>query len=249
MRSAAVFTTILLSSLHCPLRAQTPGAAEAPEITPAQQAFLNLPEEARKKHGEIFNEAVRLFQQKRIFETLEQVYEAKKVFDSNPDLMNIEASCYVEIRNFERALEIFKKAEELSPDNPSIKFNIAEMYFVMKNWQEAHDRFTALMAKVPEGNLALGRLVEFKILLCKIRLGKKEEAFALANKYDFQDDSPFYYYANAVMAFEDKDMVKAEEWLQMGTRVFQNPAYLSPWHDTLIEFGYIKGSYGGETAP
>jgi tetratricopeptide (TPR) repeat protein len=248
MRSAAIFTAILLSALHCPLSAQGP-AADAPVVTPAQQAFLNLPEESRKKHLEFFNEAVRLFQQKRIFETLEQVHEAKKVFDSNPDLMNIEASCYVEIRNFERALEIFKKAEALAPENASVKFNIAEMYFVMKKWQEAHDQFTALMAKVPEGNLALGRLVEFKILLTKMRLGKEEEAFALANKYDFQDDSPFYYYANAVQAYEAKDDVKAEEWLQMGARVFQNPAILSPWQDTLIECGYIKGSYGGEIAP
>jgi len=244
MRPAAIFAAIVLSALTCPLFAEEP-AADSRELTPIQQAFLNLPEQERARFVEIFNEAVRLFQQKRIFETLEQVHEAKKIFDSSTELMNIEASCYVEIRNFERAHEIYKKAEQLDPGNPSIKFNIAEVYFVTRNWQEALDRFTALLALIDESNTGLARIVEFKILLCKIRLGKEEEAIALAGKYDFRDDSPYYYYANAALAFEEKDFVKAQEWLQMAGRVFQNPAALAPWQDTLIEFGYIKGPYGG----
>lgn len=240
MKSAALFTTCLLFALSCPLPAQEAEAAP----TPAQQAFLNLPEEERVKFAELVNEASRMFQQKRIFETLEKLHEAKKVFDGSPELMNLEASCYVEIRNFDRALEIYKKAEELAPDNPSIKFNIAEVFFVMKKWQEAHDRFDSLLALIPEGNIALGRLVEFKLLLCKKRLGKDEEAFALANKYDFLDDSPFYYYAQAALAYDQGDMVKAEEWLAMCARIFRNPAIIAPWQDTLVEFGYIKSFYG-----
>jgi hypothetical protein len=33
-----------------------------------------------------------------------------------------------------------------------------------------------------------------------------------------------------------------------GGRIFQNPAILSPWQDTLMEFGYIKGFFGGDSA-
>jgi hypothetical protein len=59
-----------------------------------------------------------------------------------------------------------------------------------------------------------------------------------------EDDSPFYYYAQAALAYESKNTLKAEEWLAIASRVFRNPAALASWQDTLIEFGYIKSFYG-----
>ncbi len=247
MNRAAIFPFLFCLAVATPSHAEE-GEAQVQERSPAQEAFLNLPEEERMKFAELVNEAMRLFQQKRIFETLEQIHEAKRIFDGSPELMNLEASCYVEIRNFDRALEIYLKAEELSPGNPSIKFNIAEVYFVTKQWQEAHDRFTELLAEIPAENMALTRLVEFKIMLCKLRLGKEDEAYILANKYDFLDDSPFYYYAQAAMAFEADDALKAEEWLGICARIFRNPEILAPWQDTLVEFGHIKGFFGEDAA-
>jgi len=84
------------------------------------------------------------------------------------------------------------------------------------------------------------------MLLCKKRLGKEEEVAALAQKYDFLDDSPFYYYAQAALAYEEGDLVKAEEWLAMSARIFRDPNILAPWQDTLVEFGYIKSFYGDD---
>ncbi len=211
-----------------------------------QQAFLNLPEERRNQFIQHLNEASRLFQQKRIFETLDEVQKAKRIFDRSPEILNLEGSVYVEMRNFDRAMEIYKEAEAVAPDNPSIKFNIAEVYFVTHQWQQSHDRFAELLPTIPEQNLALARLVEYKILLCMKRLGKDEEVAKLAEKYDFLDDSPFYYYANAAIAYEAEDLVKAEEWLAMAARIFQDPNILAPWQDTLVEFGYIKSFYGDD---
>jgi tetratricopeptide (TPR) repeat protein len=247
MKRAALLTSCLLFTAPCALFAETP-ETQPVERAPHQEAFLNLPEEDRVKFAEIINEAARLFQQKRIFESLEYIHEGKRIFDNSPEAMNLEASCYVEIRNFERALEIYLKAEELSPENPSIKFNIAEVYFVTGKWKESHDRFTALFPSIPPENIALSRLVEFKILLAKKRLGMEEEALILANKYDFLDDSPFYYYAQAAIEFEAKNPVKAEEWLAICARIFRNPQILAPWQDTLVEFGYIKSFYGEDLA-
>jgi len=247
MKRAAIFSICLLSVAPCALFAEDADAS-AVERPPHQEAFLNLPEEDRIKFAETINEAARLFQQKRIFETLEQIHEAKRIFDNSPEAMNLEASCYVEIRNFERALEIYLKAEELAPDNPSIKFNIAEVYFVTGEWEKSHARFTALMPSIPPENIGLGRLVEFKIFLCKKRLGMDDEALILANKYDFLDDSPYYYYVQAAIAFEAENPVKAEEWLAICARIFRDPQILAPWQDTLVEFGYIKSFYGEDPA-
>ncbi|HVJ47295.1 MAG TPA: hypothetical protein VM511_12960, partial [Luteolibacter sp.] len=192
----------------------------------------------------------RLFQAKRVFETLDELYKAEKVFADAPEIYNLRGSCYVEFRDFDKATVEFDKALVLSPGNPSVEFNIAEVKFVTARqsgkWKEAHDAFDALSKKIAPDNLVLGRLIEFKLLLCKEKLGLKAEVAALAEKYDYLDESPYYYFAQAAIAYEKGDLLKAEEWLAMSGRIFQSPEILAPWQDTLVEFGYIKSFYGDE---
>lgn len=251
MKATALLTFLVLA---LPLSAQNevppakPDAAAEPQLMPNQKAFLNLPEESRKEFIKHLGEANRIFQQKRIFETLEELDKAAKIFVDSPEIHNLRGSCYVEMRAFDKALAEFNKAIDLSKDNPSIEFNIGEVLFVTKEWQKALDVFEKVLKALPENNIALSRLVEFKILLCKKKLGKKDEVTIMAEKYDFLDDSPYYYYANAALAYEDNDLVKAEEWLARAGRIFQDPNVLAPWQDTLVEFGYIKSFYGDDPA-
>lgn len=231
-----------------PAAAAVKPAAGKEELLPNQQAFLNLPEENRKEFVKHLTEANRIFQQKRIFETLEEVDKASAIFKDSPEIYNLRGSCFVEMRAFDKALVEFNKALALSKDNPSIEFNIGEVYFVTKQWQKAHDLFGKILKAMPPENLALGRLVEFKILLCKKKLGQKNEVTILAEKYDFLDDSPYYYYAKAALAYDDNNLVKAEEWLATAGRIFQDPNVTAPWQDTLVEYGYIKSFYGDDAA-
>lgn len=245
----------LLLFLITPLAAQVdaPPAENAPAVEeallPNQQAFLNLPEETRKEFIKHFSEANRVFQQKRIFEALDEIEKAAAIFKDSPEIHNVRGSCYVEMRSFDKALAEFHKAAALSKANPSIEFNIGEVYFVTKQWQKAVDSFEKVLKLLPPENLSLGRLVEFKTLLCKKKLGKNDEVTVLAEKYDFLDDSPFHYYAKAALAYDEKDLVKAEEWLSIASRIFQDPNVIAPWQDTLVEYGYIKSFYGEESAP
>ena len=221
-------------------------AAAKQELLPNQQAFLNLPEESRNAFIKHINEAFRIFQQKRVFETFDELEKAAAIFKDSPELYNLRGSCYVEIRDFDKALVEYNKAIALSKDNPNLMFNIGEVYFVTKEWQKSLEMFQAALKKLPPNDFTIGRLTEFKILLCMKKLGKKDEAATLSEKHDFLDDSPYYYYAKAISAYDAKDLVKAEEWLAMAARIFQNPTVLAPWQDTLIEYGYIKSFYGND---
>jgi tetratricopeptide (TPR) repeat protein len=229
-----------------PAAAKTDKAAKV-ELLPNQKAFLNMPEEKRKEFIKHLMEANRIFQQKRVFETMEEIDKASAIFKDSPELYNLRGSCYVEMRSFDKAMAEFEKAFALAnKDNPNIEFNIGEVFFVTKQWQKAADVFERICKRITTENPALGRLTEFKILLCKKKLGKKEEVAALTEKYDFMDDSPFYYYAKATQSYDDNDQKKAEEWLATAGRVFQDPNTTAPWKDTLVEYGYIKGLYGSD---
>jgi tetratricopeptide (TPR) repeat protein len=252
MKAIPLFSLFLLLTPLAAQNATVPAEKkpDAPkqELLPNQKAFLNLPEETRKDFIKNLSEANRLFQEKRIFETLEALEKATRIFSDSPEILNLRGSCYVEMRSFDKALADFTKALSFSKDNPSIEFNIGEVYFVTKEWQKCCDLFEKIIKMIPKENMALSRLVEFKILLCKKKLGKDAEAKTLAEKYDFLDDSPYYYYAQAAIAYDDKDLIKAEEWLARAGRIFQDPNVLAPWQDTLVEYGYIKSFYGESDA-
>lgn len=252
MKAISFFSLLVLVT---PLAAQNeakpavkPPDADSKTLMPNQQAFLNLPEERRNEFIKSLGEANRLFQQKRVFETLEELEKAMKIFADSPEIYNLRGSCFVEMRSFDKALADFKSALAFTKDNPSVEFNIAEVYFVTKEWKKSVDLFEKIMKALPPENLALGRLVEFKILLGKKKLGLKDEVAVMAEKYDFLDDSPYYYYAQAALAYDNNNLIKAEEWLAIAGRIFQDPNVLAPWQDTLVEYGYIKSFYGDDSA-
>ena len=240
---------LLLSASPIFAQESAPSLPEVADLLPSQRAFLNLAEEDRKEFAKHFGEAARYFQQKRIFETLESIREAEKIFDQSAELLNLKGSCYVEIRAFDKATLAFDEALKLSPKNTSIRFNVAEVLFVTKQWPKALDNFSEILAEIPSTNTALSRLVEFKMLLCMKKLGMKDDVLILAEKYDYQDDSPYYYYAKAALAYDDGNLLEAEEWLARASRIFQDPNIIAPWQDTLVEFGYIKSFYGDDSTP
>lgn len=225
------------------------GKSAAPQqLKPYVEAFTNLPQERRDQYLKHMAEADRLFKDKRVFETLDELAKADLIFKDNPEALNVLGSCYVEFRDFDKALDAYQRALKLDPENQNIKFNVGEVYFVTKKWKECLSVFEEILkATKAQANItALGRIIEFKILLCKIKLGQKEEVEILAEKYDYLDDSPYYYFAKAALAYNKGDLVKAEEWLAIAGRIFQDPNALSAWQDTLVEFGYIKSFYGDD---
>ncbi len=187
-----------------------------------------------------------MFAQKRIFETIEKLEEAKAIFPDSPDVENLLGACQVEFRSFDDAMEHFRRAAELSPDSPNILFNIGEVQFVTKKWQEAQTTFQKVLDLIGEDEkqLQLQRLVEFKLMLCLLQLDRVEEAKQMAEKYDAFDDSPYPYYAEAALEFHQGDELGAELSLRRAQRIFRSPEMLSPWQDTLMEFGYIKSFLG-----
>lgn len=239
------FLAAIILVLSC---ATAPAQVDTSSDLNKNEEFSNLPKAQRDAFAEHLTKASRLFAEKRIFEVLGELGKAEAIFAESVALLNLKGSCYVEFRDFERARTIYKEALELEPDSSTVHFNLAEIDFCTKNWQASHDGFTKLLGQIKEDQLAMRRLIEFKILLCKLKLDQVDEARTLADKYGFMDDSPYHFFSKASLAFNDDDAVTAEEWLGRAIRIFRRPEVLAPWQDTLIEFGYIKSFYGGDLA-
>ena len=247
MKSNTLAPTLLLATMCAvcpPLSAQ-----ETTPVTPAavpawQMKFENLSPESKKEYSQSIANASQLFNQKRIFEALNKVMEAEVIYDKNPGALNLKGACYVEFRDFAKARQFFEEALVLTPESPNVIFNLVEMDFVTGQWESCEARINQLLPMINAANVSMSRLVEFKLLLTIIKLGKMDEARKLADKYDYLDDNPYYYYAQASMAYHDEKLTDDERWLGSARRVFRDPNVLAPWQDTLIEYGYIKSFYG-----
>ncbi len=224
----------------------SPQKKEKPQMAPWQKEFSNLSVEKRREYFSLAQEANSLFKDKRIFECLDTLAKLKAIFPDNPGILNLEGACFVEFRDFDKAREIFKKALAESPGNPNVKFNLAEVDFVTHNWKAAEKSFMPILDELKGRDESMHNLVLYKLALCKIKLGKVDEAKKLIEPYDFLDDSPIFYYGKAALAYEQDQPQKAEAWLARASRVFRDPQILAPWQDTLIEFGYLKSFYGGD---
>ena len=226
-----------------------PQANEDEAQKPRYQIELEaLTEPQKEKYFIHYFESDRLFQQKRIFECLNELYELHKIVDTNPASLNLLGACYVEFRNFNKARSAFAKALKESPGNFNVRFNLAEVSFVTQDFKKARTQFLSLKNDAqssPKYN-KMGPLVDFKLLLCNLKLNKVDAAKSILDGIDFLDDSPLFYYGNAALEYFENRRPEAEIWLARADRIFGENGGTAAWQDTLIEFGYIESFYGGD---
>lgn len=266
MKYKNLLITLLITAFTS-LTVKAQNEAEAPEDNQnaaktkiLNTRFSNLPEEQRRKYLTTRADAHRFFSNKRTFETLMAIYEMRTIFEGDPIAYNLLGAIYVEFRDFAKAREVFSKALDMAGEDPKILFNLAELEFCDNQWISSINHFESLLKKIAsQSGSEVSRLVEFKIMLCKLALSKTDnknvtddqkkeylaQAKQLAHKYTYLLDSPYYYYANSALAFYDGDKSTASKWIITARKVYSsNLSSVTSWDDTMVEFGYIEAHYG-----
>lgn len=221
----------------------------SPAATKLWQNFTNLPEEKRKEFNKGISKAQSLFNQKRIFDALSKVAELESIFANHPASLSIQGACYIEMRDFANALKVYEETLRLMPHNTGALFNIAEIHFVTMNWQNAHNKISELLTKfTPSTKKELVRLCEFKLLLCKLKLGQIDQAITLQDKYDKWDDSPFYYYSRAAILDHQGDKEASMKTLKECYVIWNSVEKLASWQDTIMEYGLVLNSFTDDPA-
>lgn len=240
--------TFLLAALtlaFLPVSAQQASpASPAPAWT---QEFNNLPETTRKNYIDQFHKAEQLFAQKRIMECLFSLMELEKLYAGNPLLYNLRGACYIEIRNMEKALENFEKAEQLDSTNLTVQFNLAEAHYVNHDYAKALKSFTELLPSFKD-NYRMTSLLQFKRYICAQKLNNRTLAGELENLYGPMDDTPYYYCIRSILKSMEGDKNAAQEQLLSAIRIYGGTSALQTFTDSMMEAGIIPTPYG-QTVP
>lgn len=266
MKRISLLLAVVLTAPQMIAQESTPKEIPAPaknepteRFKNAINAFSNLPEETRIAFVKQKNDAGILFQNKRVFEALEATRELIAIFPDDPQVINLRGACYVELRDFPKAMEQFKLSKDITGPSINVLFNMGEVAFVSRDWKESLVIFNQALKLAPANALQMKRLVEFKIMLshigtsedsklsAEVRKSHAEKVKTMAALYDYRDDSPYYYYANSALQYSLDDKEKGLKFLNKGRRVYSGSTQtIASWEDTMTEFGYIKSYYGNE---
>ena len=240
--------TFLLAALTLALlpasAQQTPPEPPSPAWI---QEFNSLPEATRKSYIDQFRKAEQLFAQKRTMECLFSLTELEKLYAGNPGLYNLRGACYIEIRNIEKALENFEKAQKLDPSNLTIQFNLAEAHYVNHDYARALKAFTELLPPFKD-NPGMTPLLQFKRYICARKLDNRPLAKELENLYGPMDDTPYYYCTQAIIKFMGGDKDAAQEQLLSAIRIYGGTSAIQAFTDAMTEAGILPSPYG-QTVP
>ena len=189
-----IATALLVSAQDEPAAdAKQPKKEEKPQFVIDLEA---LSKEDMGAYSNAFRRANSLFQQKRIFESLEALEEVDAIYAKNPASLTLRGACYVEFRAFDKARMVFARSLKINPGNFNVRFNVAEIEFVTKNYAKALGILEPLLleAKKNKATESMTPLIKFKMALCKIKTGDLAGAEAIVAETDFLDDSPLFYF-------------------------------------------------------
>jgi Tfp pilus assembly protein PilF len=127
----------------------------------------------------------------------------------------------------------FAAALAIDPNNLVVKFNLAEIRFVQKQYDVARTRFLPL-AKDP----VMGDFAQYKVFLCDLLSGNEAQARKELDVFNAAETHPSYYFSNAAWDLYHKNPDDARSWLISAANIYipsKNQFYASP----LKDLGYL----------
>lgn len=183
--------------------------------------FTNLPEKERIKYLALFQQAKDDFFAGKWFSCLEKLDNAEQIYKGNPHIHTLRGSCYMEIGSYDTALGEYDKVAAIQPDDLTNKANIATLSMLQGKYEDSVKLFREILGALPaDSNQELLNVLKFKIYTCLVKMGKDQEAAKYAEEADILEDSPRFYFMEAVRYLHDKNMSKGIQSIRTAEKIF-----------------------------
>ncbi len=249
--------TVALAQLDVPEITEAPETAEAPEATEAvpeielpkgsvtsvtsqetDPALADLTKEDREKLGKLLDDASRFIGGIRLQEGLSKLIDAEQIAPELFQIYNLRGAAYTKMKDFETARKQFEKAIALRPGIFHAQFNLAEIEFVTKEYPKSEKSFKQLLTDFPEMDLGTKRLLEFKLIICRLKQNDIQGAQAQLDTFTYLDDTPIFHLGHAAIAYAKDDTTDAESWMASANKIY-SVGQIEVFRDSLIEAGWI----------
>ena len=140
---------------------------------------------------------------------LEQLFELKDRYPSDPLILNLIGSVYTKKLNYQKAEKAFRQALDIEPGFFPAAYNLGELLFLQQKYALARQYYETMRATDHRHEL-----LQFKVALCDIMSGETERATKVMNTIKYPGDSPAWYYAHAALEHKQGNTAKAREYIR-----------------------------------
>ncbi len=160
-----------------------------------------------------------------------------------PDLLFIKANILALRKDWAEAAAIYEQLREKWPDASTVgglqtRFNLAEVYYVMGDYQKALPLYNELYGNEEQKTNKTFEYLKFKLFLTNHLLGNAEESNQVYETFDEMDLNPSYYYASAARSLSAGNVEEGLEYIRSAWSIYNersNKAYT----DALRESGLL----------
>lgn len=140
---------------------------------------------------------------------LEQLFELKDRYPSDPLILNLIGSVYTKKLNYQKAEKAFRQALDIEPGFFPAAYNLGELLFLQQKYALARQYYETMRATDHRHEL-----LQFKVALCDIMAGETVRATKVMNTIKYPGDSPAWYYAHAALEHKQGNTAKAREYVR-----------------------------------
>jgi Tfp pilus assembly protein PilF len=200
----------------------TPPVAAAP--VPAAPADPAVP---------MLKQAYQMVMDKNLDGALTLTNDAVKSNPKSFAALTLRGMIYTQKKDWINAESDLNGALAMDPSNVVVKFNLADIKFVQKQYDQARTRFLAL-----ESDPAMGDFACYEVFLCDLIGNQQAAAAKELAVFNAAESHPSYYFSNAAWDLVHKDTEGARSWLVSASNIYQptkNQFYATPLRD----LGYL----------
>ena len=178
-------------------------------------------------------QAFQLLTQKQFDAALAKVNAALQSAPQNPAAYELRGNIYAEEKLWEQAGKDYQTVLQLDGKNTQVKFNLAELQFMQKNYDNARPGFLALKQDPNMGDLA-----SYKVFLCDLFGGHDHAAAAELDAFNQAGSNASYYFANAAWSLVHHKTEDARGWLTSAAKIYE-PSKFGLYAFPLSQLGYL----------
>jgi Tfp pilus assembly protein PilF len=230
---------LLIFSLTCLTAAQAQTNAAPPAPAPAASpATTNAATADEAKAAENMRQLRIASEKAHAGDTDGAIAQINAVLQNDPRnvaAFSLRAQIYNQKKQWDQAANDYQAAHLLDPTNPIINFNIGEVKFERKMYDDARADFVALQS---DKSTDIGDLSSYKVFLCDLFGGHEDVAAKELDAFNQVGSKASYYYSNAAWSLYHHKTEDARSWLASASHIY-SPNKNSLYGTTLAEMGYL----------
>jgi tetratricopeptide (TPR) repeat protein len=184
----------------------------------------------------LLQQAFQLLEQKQFDAALDKVNVALQAAPKNEDAYGLRGNIYAEKKLWDQAEKDYQTGLQIDGKNVQIKFNLAEIQFMQKKYDDARPGFAAL-----EQNSNMGDLATYKVFLCDLFGGHEDVSAKELDELDAFNQvgrNASYYFGNAAWSLYHQKTEDARSWLTSAANIYA-PNKFRLYAASLIDLGYM----------